>query len=202
MVRTIAKDHDEKRGAILETAARFFAENGYDRASMSQLAVECGISKALIYHYYDSKEALLFDILNSHLSKLLHAIEKIQIIDGKAEENLKALVSELLENYRGADNEHRLQLEAMAALTSEQQKHLSAMQRRIVEVFSSVIAELRPDLFARDKTQLFPITMSLFAMLNWFYQWHKPGVGLSRSEYAVLATDLFLGGLKGLSPET
>ena len=66
MVRTIAKDHDEKRKQILKSAAKVFADQGFDRASMSLLARECGISKANIYHYYDSKDALLFDILDTY----------------------------------------------------------------------------------------------------------------------------------------
>ncbi|MEY8840231.1 TetR/AcrR family transcriptional regulator, partial [Cribrihabitans sp. XS_ASV171] len=46
MARTIAKDHDQKRAQILKSAARVFAREGFDRASMTQLARECGISKA------------------------------------------------------------------------------------------------------------------------------------------------------------
>ena len=70
MARTIAKDHDQKRGQILKSAAKVFAEQGFDRASMTQLARECGTSKANIYHYYDSKDAILFDILDCYLSEL------------------------------------------------------------------------------------------------------------------------------------
>ena len=61
MARTQAKDRGAKREAILEAAARVFASEGFDRASMAALAQDAGISKANIYHYYDSKDALLFD---------------------------------------------------------------------------------------------------------------------------------------------
>ncbi len=57
MAPTIAKDHDEKRVAIRVTAARIFAAQGVDRASMSVIAKGCGISKALIYHYYAGHRA-------------------------------------------------------------------------------------------------------------------------------------------------
>ena len=70
MARSIATDHDDKRLVILKAAARLFADEGYGRASMSALASACGISKANIYHYYSSKEALLFDILDTHLKGL------------------------------------------------------------------------------------------------------------------------------------
>ncbi|MEM7214296.1 MAG: TetR/AcrR family transcriptional regulator [Pseudomonadota bacterium] len=198
MARTIAKDHDEKRGAILGTATRFFAQVGYDRASMSQLAVECGVSKALIYHYYDSKETILFDILSSHLNSLLEVVESVNAEKSDPDKHLHALVMALLESYRGADFEHRLQLESMGAMTAQQQKYLSDIQKQIIRIFSDTIAEVRPAFFVENRDQLFPATMSLFAMLNWFYQWHRPHSGISRSGYASMATQIFLGGLDNL----
>jgi AcrR family transcriptional regulator len=70
MPRGLARDHAAKRDALRRGAAAHFARNGYERASMASVAAACGVSKALIYHYYDSKEALLFDLLHEHLSSL------------------------------------------------------------------------------------------------------------------------------------
>ena len=62
MARTITKDYGEKRLIILKAAAEVFAKEGIARASMSEVAKTCGVSKVNIYHYYVSKDALLFDI--------------------------------------------------------------------------------------------------------------------------------------------
>ncbi|MEM7441197.1 MAG: helix-turn-helix domain-containing protein [Pseudomonadota bacterium] len=70
MARTIAKNYDEKRGLILDRAARLFADEGFDRASVNSVAQACDISKANIYHYYKSKDEILFDILDKYLSAL------------------------------------------------------------------------------------------------------------------------------------
>ncbi|MBL4811043.1 MAG: helix-turn-helix transcriptional regulator, partial [Rhodobacteraceae bacterium] len=67
MARTIATDYADKRRAILRAAARLFADEGFNKASMANVATACGISKANIYHYYPSKTSLLFDMLESHL---------------------------------------------------------------------------------------------------------------------------------------
>ena len=61
MPRSRAADYDDKREAILHRAAVAFARDGYDRVSMAGLAAECGVSKALLYHYYASKEAAATD---------------------------------------------------------------------------------------------------------------------------------------------
>ncbi len=54
----------------------------------------------------------------------------------------------LLENYRGADNEHKVQLNGMKALSPEQPDELRAIERRIVKRFSNTIIEINPDLNA------------------------------------------------------
>lgn len=197
MVRTIAKDHGEKRHAILKTAAKFFAENGYDRASMSQLAIECGVSKALIYHYYSSKEALLYDIIETHLQDLVDAVDGVQSRE-EPRAYLRALVHAILNQYRDADAEHKLQLEATTALPQEQQNELANLQRRLVVTLSDAIKEVAPETFETKPESLRPVTMSLFGMLNWFYLWYRRGKGITREEYADLATDLLLGGVIGI----
>jgi AcrR family transcriptional regulator len=49
---------DERRELLLERATALFARRGYDGLSMSQLAREAQISKALLYHYFPSKRRL------------------------------------------------------------------------------------------------------------------------------------------------
>ncbi len=49
---------DERRAQVLAHATELFGERGYDELSMSRIAREAGISKALLYHYFPSKRAL------------------------------------------------------------------------------------------------------------------------------------------------
>ena len=53
----------EKRETILETAAKEFAEFGYEGASLNQILAKSGISKGAAYYYFDNKEdfAIVFD---------------------------------------------------------------------------------------------------------------------------------------------
>ncbi len=55
----------EKMILIMETSLELFAENGYHATSISQIAKKAGISKGLIYNYFDSKKELL-DALITH----------------------------------------------------------------------------------------------------------------------------------------
>lgn len=193
MARTRAQDYDEKRGAILKGAARLFAERGYAGASVKMIASACGISKALLYHYYSDKEAVLFDILHAHLHGLVAAVEAVEEGGAEPRARLEALCTALLEEYRDADAEHQVQLAALRLLPAERQEELKALERRLVDLFSGAIADLLPGL-RDDRTLLRPLTMSLFGMLNWHYLWFREGRGMTRADYAGLVADLIAAG--------
>ncbi|MDI3337583.1 TetR/AcrR family transcriptional regulator [Defluviimonas aestuarii] len=194
MPRGLARDHDDKRAAIREGAAAYFAAHGFDRASMAGAAKACGVSKALLYHYHASKEALLFDILYAHLSGLVAVVDAVP--EGQPEARLRGLIRAILMKYRYADAEHRLQLDALKALAPDQQAALRGHQRRLVGTLAETIDLLRPGL-AEDRLQA--ATMSVFGMLNWFFLWHRPGKGIGREAYADLVADLVIGGLPGIA---
>lgn len=198
MARTIAKDHDEKRGQILKSAARVFAREGFDRASMSLLARECGISKANIYHYYDGKDALLFDILDSYLSALRDRVCGVDL-DGLApDEQLHKVVREILLAYQGVDDEHRVQTSGMNALPERQREMLRGYQRDIVGFVSGILARIAPDVFRQNPGKLHAATMSVFGMLNWFYMWNTRADTKAREDYARVVSRMTVAGVGGL----
>ena len=197
MARTIAKDHDQKRARILDTAARVFATEGFDRASMTQLARECGISKANIYHYYDGKQALLFDVLDSYLRDLR---DRICIADEGAtdpETRFRQMVGEILHAYQGADHYHKVQMNALSVLPDAQRRHLRGYQRQLVEAMAKALADVAPAAFAVDADRLRATTMSVFGMLNWFFMWNTTAGASERDDYAKLVAELTLDGVRG-----
>lgn len=198
MARTRASDFEEKRQIILTSAAAVFAEQGMEKASMSQIATHCQVSKALLYHYYPSKGALIFGIIHAHLSELEAMVRQANDPVLPPEERLQKLIFAVLDNYRGADNDHKVQLNGMDALTDEQKHEIRLIERQIVKPFADVIRTLNPNLDRQDQSLIMPVTMSLFGMLNWVYMWFRDGGTLTRENYAVLATTLIMDGLKAV----
>ena len=200
MARPRSADHDIKRRAILDQSAGLFAKNGYDRTSMAEVAAACGVSKALLYHYYVGKETLLFDILHDHLQALLDAVNAV---DASLEPRtrLRGLVVALLEAYRDSDHEHKIQINEMAKLPDDRKKALIGMERELVAVFARSIAETLPAI-GRSKDLLKPVTMSLFGMLNWHYMWFREGGAMTRESYADLATTILIEGAQALTVPT
>ena len=198
MARTRAADFEEKQRGILDKAAQVFAEQGMEKASMSQIATVAQVSKALLYHYYPSKDALIFAIIMGHLEELDAAIEAQDDPTLPPEKRLRKLVGTVLENYRGADNQHKVQLNATAALSDAQKAEITAMERAIVRRFSTVLDQINPGLNSKERPLLMPVTMSLFGMMNWVYMWFRDGGRISRDDYADVATTLILEGIKAV----
>ena len=198
MARTRAVDFEEKQRGILTSAAAVFAEMGMEKASMSQIASHSNVSKALLYHYYPSKDALIFDIVRTHLTELANAIEAADRPELAPQARLRLLVKAVLASYEGRDNEHKVQLNGTSALSPEQLSELQAIERQIVKRFSGVIRDINPDL-NKDRPLLMPVTMSLFGMMNWVYMWFRPNGPVTRDEYADIATTLILEGVKAVT---
>ena len=195
MPRAVARDHDAKREAILKGAARVFAREGFARASMAQVAEECGVSKANLYHYHSGKDALLFDILDSYLSALRDRICGLDLPEAPRKA-LITVLTEILLAYDGMDDEHRIQTEGMAALPPEQQAVLKGYQRDLVRRMEDVLKMAAPDL---EGIPLREATMSVFGMLNWFYMWSPGADVIARHRYAHTVAALTLGGVRRLS---
>jgi AcrR family transcriptional regulator len=193
MARTRANDYDKKRQGILSRSAILFAEHGFTGTSITMIADACGVSKALMYHYYNSKDAVLFDLLEDHLQNLVTVVEAAAQSAGEPKEKLFAISAALLEAYRGADAEHQVQISSLKLLPPAQQEILKEMERKMVAIVSDAIAAAIPSV-TKKRQLLKPLTMSLFGMLNWHYLWFRDGKGITREKYARMVTGLILSG--------
>ena len=156
------------------------------------IAEACGVSKALLYHYYPDKEAVLFDVICDHLTDLVAEVEKAALARTDPHERLHGLIEALLESYRGADAQHQVQIANLKLLPKDRQETLRAMERTLVTIFSNALAEAVPEVGRGPLLKA--LTMSLFGMLNWHYLWFREGKGLTRAQYARLVTELVTAG--------
>jgi len=64
-----------RRQAIMDTALEEFAEHGYESASISMIAKKAGVSKGLMYNYFESKEELLSSIMMDGMDEMLGSFD-------------------------------------------------------------------------------------------------------------------------------
>lgn len=197
MARSRSQDYELKRTAILHSATQLFAQYGYAGTSINMITAGCNVSKALLYHYYSDKEAILFDILTRHLT---HIVDVATQAAQAKQDRVYAICAALLEAYRDADAQHQVQLLALKQLPPARQEGLRALERQLIAMMSDAIARDVPAL--APGPLLKAITMSAFGMLNWHYLWFREDKGLSRDQYARLVTTLILNGAAKMKPLT
>ena len=90
---------DEKRKEIANSALEVFIENGYERASLSQIAKTCGIGKATVYEYFSSKEELIIFALRRWLEGVEIEAESMSMEIEDAREHLVMFVGFLTEVF-------------------------------------------------------------------------------------------------------
>lgn len=198
MPRTKAASFDAQRAAIRDAAARLFAEKGYPSASIADLARACGISKALMYHYYRDKEDLLADVATSYVDRLASIVDDVAAQQLPPAAHLRRLVDAFMAEYEHSAERHRVLVQDVKYLERAHRARVLARERKVVDSFAAVIADLAPDAAARGLRK--PLAMILFGMINWTFTWLKDRGPLTYSDMAPLVTDLFLGGIGRIQP--
>lgn len=161
------------------------------------LAAASGGSKAWIYHYYASKEAVLFDLLGTYTDELLDVVRAADDATLEPRARFTALIAAILASYDDAQSRHAAILNDLGRLPQPQRDQIRTAQRQVVDVVAGVLAVVEPRLAARSDL-LIPVTMSVFGMLNWHYRWFRPGGALSAEAYVDMVVALVLDGLDGL----
>ena len=201
MARIRAADYSDKQNALLRVAARLFARDGFDGASIADIAAAAQVSKALLYHYYASKDAVLFDIIHTHLTDLVGQIEAADDATLAPEAHMQRLIETALFAYRDADAMHKVQINELDKLAPGQRRVIRTLERKLVAIVSRAAVRLNPKLAGESAALLTPVAMSLFGILNWSYLWFHDDKPLSRQAYARLVTRLFIDGAARLGAE-
>lgn len=184
----------DRTAEIYCKAAQIFHEQGYDATSMNDLAKALDITKAGLYYYIESKEDLLFRIINFGLDWLDKEVigPAKQLLD--AEERLRFIIQshggELIKGVH-----------AIPILTDETSS-LSPKLRKQVEkrkrVYFDLVRKTLMDLKQQGKLQDVDVTVatfSLFGMLLWLPRWYKRGGYLSANQTLDQVNKLYFGGL-------
>lgn len=171
MARTQAADYEERREEIVEKAAALFASRGFLGASVQDIAAACAMSKSLLYHYYPSKDDVLYAVMASHIDRLIEEVEDASAPDEDPRHRLSALLRRFMSHYVGAAARQKVLLNELDNLPQERRAVIVAKQRRIVEAVQALLAEIDPAL-SDDKASARVRTMLLFGMINWTGNWY------------------------------
>ncbi len=209
MARPRSATHELKRDEILDIAAQCFADRTYPVASMNDIASAIGTSKARLYHYYSSKEAILFDLLDRYTQRLLAIIGEVEATAQRRSLDERAALHELIRNflqeYETSATRHVALLHDTKFLAAQvdaalgqvpavsQRELILNRQRDVVSAFTRFLRRAYPQrVNATNQTAL---CMMLFGMINWTFTWLRPGGAMSYAAFAEQVIGLLEHGL-------
>ncbi|MBX3586172.1 MAG: TetR/AcrR family transcriptional regulator [Ramlibacter sp.] len=199
MARPKSQQHELKREEILDIAAQCFARQSYPAASMNDIAAAGGTSKARLYHYYGSKEAILFDLLDRYTQRLLAIIGQAEATAQRRNLDDRAAVHELirsfLEEYETSATRHVALLHDTQFLGDEQRELILNRQRDVVSAVTRFLRRAYPQRL--NPVNQTAVTMMLFGMINWTFTWLRPGGAMSYAAFAEEVVAMLERGLAG-----
>ena len=180
---------------LRRTAVRLFREHGYDGTSMQDLAEALGMHRGSLYHYIDSKEDLLFEIVESAMARFHDEVRPILEDQGPAGDRLRRAVGAHLRIAADEPDELTLLQVEVKALAPGRRARIVAERDAYEHAWRAFIREgMREGAFRCEDERT--AGFMILAACNWFSQWYHPTGPLGVDDFAARFTALFLDALR------
>lgn len=191
---------DERLNRILSAATTVIARVGYEKASMRQVAQAAGVSLAGLYHYFDSKERMLFLIQFRTFNALLNGLrEKLHDGDDPLEQ-LRIMVRTHTSYFVANMAALKVCSHELDSLSGDAYEQTFAIRKQYYELTRGIVDRIFEKYAPGSPLDRHVATMSLFGMLNWLYRWYDPKRGRSPNVLANQIAMQFIGGVLGSAP--
>ncbi len=191
----------KRESEVFETAVKIFNERGYASTSIQDIADALGILKGSVYYYIDSKEDLLFEIIDAVHEDVrrifsealsrddLRPLDRLaEYIRNQTEYNARN-VAQIAVYYRDLD---RLSEGRLNDVKGRQARHFRSLVGLIGEIKAEgeISDEVDPALAARG----------VLSTMIWVYTWYRPGGAIKPEALAEFTVGFAIGGMSGYRP--
>ena len=189
--------YDDRLNHILGAATTLFAEVGYEKASMRAVAQAAGISLAGLYHYFASKERILFLIQYRTFNALVNNLrEKLLGVEDPVGQ-LRVMVRTHIGYFAANMAALKVCSHELDSLSGASYEETFRIRRDYYELVRAIVNRLFETRAPNGTLDPHVATMSLFGMLNWLYRWYDPACDRSLTVVANQFATQFLYGLNG-----
>ncbi|HEY8491970.1 MAG TPA: TetR/AcrR family transcriptional regulator [Dehalococcoidia bacterium] len=180
-----------RRAQIQASALRHFSRRGYHGANLRAIAADAGMEAGSLYYHYESKEALLFDIISTALDERLRALRRAIVGDASPPERLRQAVRFHV-TYHAEQRDvarvvHREWEHLTGRFREAIQERRDAYQRAFEEILQAGIEEGR---FPPQDVKL--VVFAILAIGHGVTRWYRPGGRLSAAAVADCYAELTL----------
>lgn len=193
MARTQSKNYPEVRESILKSAARLFATKGYPNTTIIDLANACNFSRGALYHYFDSKEQILIEIFETHLTSVMVELEVVTAAKQEPIPAFRALMRRLMRMNAENQAEQITLLNEMNQVDAPTRAKFTQKQKEIVDLLVKALSRL--DEHGRMTAENRKVyAMMMLGALNYSYIWFDPAGSITPETYSDMTVDAFISG--------
>jgi AcrR family transcriptional regulator len=188
--------YDQKLVFVLKTSAAIFADKGYHRTSIRDIARATKMSLSGLYYYFSSKEELLYLIQDYCFSTVIGDCKRLLQGVEDPVARLKLLIENHLNYFVNNMNEMKVLSHEANSIGGDFFRKINSKKRQYVDLVMELLEEI-----ARHRgvtaIDLRVAAFSLFGMMNWIYNWYSPRKDVDVEGLSRNITRLFLSGFVG-----
>ena len=186
---------------LARVSVDLFAAQGYANTSVQQIVDAAGVTKGALYHYFNSKDDLLFDIYDRLLTLQQRNLEEIAGRDLPLEETVRTVCEDVIITSIEWIREGAVFFRSQHMLSPDRMEEVKTRRRRYNEVFAALIARGRAEGIFRSDIPTAVLVANFFANPHYLSYWYQPHGALTKQQVAKHLTDLYLAGLRPAAPE-
>jgi AcrR family transcriptional regulator len=184
---------EEKRTKIREAAAKLFAEKGFESTTTRDIAGAAGINNASLYYYFDSKEQLLYQILEEVIRTGLERITEIEQSHRPLKEKL-ALTLRIHTTAAVDFDKMKMLVHDQRSLSPGHREELDQKQSEYVNRLIAILQQLQ------DQGEMLDLDLTVcayafFGMVSWAYRWYRPDGKVRLEELSEIFYTIFTQGI-------
>lgn len=185
-----------RRQELIDVAANIFAEKGYHATSVQDIAESLGILKGSIYYYIDSKEDLLYAIVDARVESMEAILARLRSSGLDPLAKLRGFICDVVAHVHADPVKTAVVLRDMSALTGARLEWATgALDRYDRFLRRQVSAGQKAGLICPDAEPALT-ARGIFGMVTWTYGWHGQPVRFDPERTGDAFADIVLAGLR------
>lgn len=186
-MRAVSASDPGVRDRVLQSAIELFADQGYDATSVAQVIGRAGVAKGGFYHYFASKEELLYVVYGELITEQLAHLRGIRAAGAPPAKQLRAIITDLVVTTTANAQRALISVRELHKLGDERIAELRHARRRYHEAVVALVREAQRSGEFGDVASAEMVTFTIFGVINELPLWYRRN---GRKRPARIATEL------------
>lgn len=191
--------YEDRREQLLKVAGEIFKAQGFQGASINDIATAWGSDRASIYYYYSSKQELFLDLVSRAVTDVVEAAEAIEATGDSPTQRLARQIASLFDSFERHYPYLQLYLQEDVSRIRSKSSPMSTALMTLGLRYEAALRHVMDDGISSGEFRagLDPhlLMLQVLGAVNWSHRWFRPGAGKSGEQIGQEFADVFLNGV-------